>query len=328
MRPICALLIVLIVASCATLPREGDAAGSESTDSEARVADSRGEADGEAGAEVDERPNARESGERLGTTVASASDEESDPAAVEPDAKQRQASFRLARIERLLPNGVVVLVRAFEYDPAGGRLVEELSKVPGGDSWVSAAYRYEGSTVEITQFAADGKTESVTIRASRNGRLTEEQQLDPAGRVLLGARYEYDDGLLVSWTLSGSDGEILSYSEYSYREGRLVRVDNYDDRGNLQEYLVYEYDDALLSSVEAFDAADGGSLFRTVHSYDGEGRHVAEERTGLGVDRTIRYEYDELDRVSSEGVYDAVEHLLYVERYRYEVVPVGAGDVR
>jgi hypothetical protein len=254
------------------------------------------------------------------TAVVSAKDAESEDVMTEPVAVA-EPDYLLVRVERMLPSGVIDSVRKIVRDPATGRVVSETYGVPDAKRRNRTEYDYTvDGVVRITRFAEDGTVESSTVRSYDGNALVKELQLDSRGEVSLESIYRYEDGRIAAWSLFDAEGVPMSVSEYDYEGSRLIRTDNYDGGGVLQDYLVCAYDDGgRCVSETLFDARDGSTLFVTRYEYDELGRRSASFETGLGLNREIRYEYDDNDNLTSEAVYGPRSRMLYVKRYAYEV---------
>ncbi|MDE6520624.1 MAG: hypothetical protein K2K91_09280 [Ruminococcus sp.] len=155
--------------------------------------------------------------------------------------------------------------------------------------------------------------------------------------------YEYENGLLVSYSGHGNtteyeynsdnnisteilyiDDEIYKRADYTYENGRLSYIQHYDSDGEKECVSVYEYDeqDRVIRIQKSYD--DSESEFMNSwksYNYDENG-NISQEASGDKYNSFVyTYTYDENNRIISGKGYNKSNsglNINYTYEYEYE----------
>lgn len=155
--------------------------------------------------------------------------------------------------------------------------------------------------------------------------------------------YEYENGLLVSYSSNGntteyeynsdnnisaeflhSDDETYKKADYTYENGRLSYIQHYDSDGEKEFVSVYEYDeqDRVISIQKSYDDSESEFMnSRKSYDYD-ENVNILQESSGDKYGSFVyTYTYDENNRIISGKGYSKSNsglNITYTYDYEYE----------
>ncbi len=238
------------------------------------------------------------------------------------------------------------LESVLEMDQAGNVLSESKFDKQGELEEKNAlTYTSDGKLIEhVLYYAMDDVTEKRLLNRNEEGRLLEEVKFygDDAGER---TAYEYNENNLISAIIEfDEEGSFISREEIKYdSEGSVFERIKSDENGNLIDRVLFEKandskvllekefgSDGELKNVttisfnekgkelSSYQSTPEGKLITGIEtSYDDKGNVIERDYKDFYA-KTVRYEYDENNRMITQELFDGSGLLLRKNIYEYD----------
>jgi len=160
-----------------------------------------------------------------------------------------------------------------------------------------------GQLAAVTKVYKDGSISWLTYSYDEKGRIISENSVDTKEKRLI-TTYTYDEQDRVIKVEVKQEEAFKSSVSYEYdSEGHQIKVTSFYEDGSIAEVTEYDASGKITQSI-SFDEA-GEEQVKKVYTYDENGEKSYISTTFQGnADNVERYDYDEMNRLIAQVLYD------------------------
>jgi len=175
-----------------------------------------------------------------------------------------------------------------------------------------------GKLLKETKYYGDDPGEHTEYVYNKEGEPIERKNFDEEGNFISRDVFNYDDKGGLSEQVSFNDKEIV-ISKITYTTGgdKSVEQCDYDGANKLVSKTVIRFNDTGKETSSTQTTPEGKLISSIVTVYDEKG-NVKERQYKDFYSKTIRYEYDELDRCTMQELFDGNGTLLRKNMYEFD----------